>query len=158
MSKFFRSLSYGVLALVMATSFEPVEAMPLGKVVAPQQVSGSVGGEIIFVQSGRRSSGRNSSRNDNWRGYRGSRNRCRNCRRRRNDGLWYPAAAFAAGAIVGSAASRPRTVHHVHHVAPSRHNSRHVAWCRNRFRTYRVSDNTFQPNNGPRRQCHSPYR
>lgn len=33
----------------------------------------------------------------------------------------------------------------------------HVQWCYNRYRSYRSSDNTFQPNNGPRRQCVSPY-
>ncbi|WP_244494894.1 BA14K family protein [Bosea sp. Root483D1] len=35
--------------------------------------------------------------------------------------------------------------------------SNHVAWCSQRFRSYRASDNTWQPNNGPRRQCVSPY-
>lgn len=34
----------------------------------------------------------------------------------------------------------------------------HVRWCYNRYRSYRASDNTFQPYNGPRRQCRSPYR
>jgi hypothetical protein len=38
------------------------------------------------------------------------------------------------------------------------HTNNHVRWCQNRYRTYRVSDNTFQPNSGPRRQCVSPYR
>ncbi|MGY6708965.1 MAG: BA14K family protein [Rhizobiaceae bacterium] len=33
----------------------------------------------------------------------------------------------------------------------------HVRWCHNRYRSYRASDNTFQPYNGPRRQCRSPY-
>ncbi|MBA8843746.1 hypothetical protein HD884_003653 [Ochrobactrum intermedium] len=33
----------------------------------------------------------------------------------------------------------------------------HVRWCYNRFRSYRSWDNTFQPYNGPRRQCFSPY-
>lgn len=34
---------------------------------------------------------------------------------------------------------------------------RHIAYCSNRYRTYRVSDNTFQPNHGPRRACVSPF-
>ncbi|MBN8934661.1 MAG: BA14K family protein, partial [Rhizobium pusense] len=34
----------------------------------------------------------------------------------------------------------------------------HVNWCANRYRSYRAYDNTFQPYNGPRRQCVSPYR
>jgi len=33
----------------------------------------------------------------------------------------------------------------------------HVDWCYDRWRSYRASDNTYQPNNGPRRQCVSPY-
>lgn len=33
----------------------------------------------------------------------------------------------------------------------------HVAWCYERYRSYRDYDNTFQPYNGPRRQCRSPY-
>ncbi len=35
--------------------------------------------------------------------------------------------------------------------------SSHVAWCANRYRSYRAYDNTFQPYNGPRQQCYSPY-
>jgi len=33
----------------------------------------------------------------------------------------------------------------------------HVDWCSMRYRSYRPQDNTFQPFNGPRRQCFSPY-
>ncbi|WOC15779.1 BA14K family protein [Pseudochrobactrum sp. MP213Fo] len=35
--------------------------------------------------------------------------------------------------------------------------SSHVNWCYNRYRSYRASDNTFQPNYGPRRLCYSPF-
>ncbi len=38
------------------------------------------------------------------------------------------------------------------------YSSAHVRWCYNRYRSYRTWDNTFQPYNGPRRQCWSPYR
>jgi hypothetical protein len=33
----------------------------------------------------------------------------------------------------------------------------HISWCYNAYNTYRVSDNTYKPINGPRRQCMSPY-
>jgi hypothetical protein len=33
----------------------------------------------------------------------------------------------------------------------------HTGWCYNRYKSYRASDNTYQPYNGPRRQCNSPY-
>lgn len=69
---------------------------------------------------------------------------------RHYNGWWYPAGAFVGGAIVGSAiASQPT------YVEPS--GNAHVQWCYNRYRSYRASDNTFQPNSGPRQQCRSPY-
>ena len=33
----------------------------------------------------------------------------------------------------------------------------HIRWCYRHYRSYRASDNTFQPYNGPRRQCRAPY-
>jgi len=57
-----------------------------------------------------------------------------------------------AGAIIGGAVSQPRPVYR----APRMSNA-HVQWCYNRYKSYRSSDNTFQPYNGPRRQCYSPY-
>ncbi|MCJ8518490.1 hypothetical protein ABID21_001188 [Pseudorhizobium tarimense] len=35
--------------------------------------------------------------------------------------------------------------------------SPHAEWCADRYRSYRVEDNTYQPYDGPRRQCDSPY-
>jgi BA14K-like protein len=35
--------------------------------------------------------------------------------------------------------------------------SAHIKWCYRRFRSYRASDNTYQPYHGRRRQCVSPY-
>lgn len=64
-------------------------------------------------------------------------------------GYWFPLAAFAAGAVIGGAVAAPR--------APARLGQRHVNWCYDRYRSYRASDNTFQPYNGPRQQCYSPY-
>jgi hypothetical protein len=47
------------------------------------------------------------------------------------------------------------------YVAPRRSyraaSSAHVRWCYDRYRSYRAWDNTYQPYNGPRRQCYSPY-
>lgn len=70
---------------------------------------------------------------------------------RRHGDFWFPAGAFIAGAIISGAMNDgPRR-------AP-RATSRHVSWCYDRYRSYRSYDNTYQPNNGPRRQCVSPYR
>lgn len=33
----------------------------------------------------------------------------------------------------------------------------HVEWCYARYRSYRAYDNSYQPYNGPRRACISPY-
>lgn len=54
---------------------------------------------------------------------------------------------LAAGAIIGGIiASQPRV---------RRSGYSHVDYCYNRYRSYRASDNTYQPNYGPRRQCFS---
>ncbi|WP_028749372.1 BA14K family protein [Rhizobium mesoamericanum] len=68
------------------------------------------------------------------------------------NGYWFPLAAFGAGAVIGGATASQPT-----YVAPAPVPSGHVAWCQARYRSYRVYDNTFQPYNGPRQQCVSPY-
>jgi hypothetical protein len=88
-----------------------------------------------------------------WNGHRGYRERRPGYRYR--DGYWYPLAAFAAGAIIGGAiASQPRPAP-VPRVAGL--NPRHYDWCQARYRSYDSYSNTFQPYNGPRQQCYSPY-
>lgn len=74
---------------------------------------------------------------------------------RRYGGYWFPPAAFAVGALLGGALAAQ--------AAPGYYGGRgglsaqHYAWCDQRYRSYRASDNTFQPYNGPRQQCYSPY-
>lgn len=66
---------------------------------------------------------------------------------RRHNGFWFPTAAFATGLIIGGAvANRPAYV-------PRVRTRDHVRYCMARYRSYRVSDNTYQPNHGPRRYC-----
>lgn len=82
----------------------------------------------------------------NYRGYRHHRHGYRQYR-----GFWFPPAAFATGAIVGGIIANS---------GPSYSGglpSAHYRWCDDRYRSYRAWDNTFQPYNGPRRQCYSPY-
>lgn len=83
-----------------------------------------------------------------YNGYRGYRDRRAGWRY--YDGWWFPPAAFVAGAIIGGALSADRGYYGNNWDA-------HVAWCYNRYRSYREWDNTYQPYNGPRRQCYSPY-
>ncbi len=47
--------------------------------------------------------------------------------------------------------------YHGQHRRAVRVSRAHVAWCYDRYRSYRASDNSFQPNYGRRRQCNSPY-
>lgn len=85
-----------------------------------------------------------------YRGHRGYRGHRRGYRY--YDGFWFPAAAFIGGVIIGNAFNYPRPAH--------RYNDwyrLHVQWCDARYRSYRVSDDTFQPYHGPRRRCNSPY-
>ena len=66
---------------------------------------------------------------------------------RQHNGYWFPGAAFITGAIIGGIITNQNT----------QHGSSHVRWCHDHYRSYRASDNTFQPYNGPRKQCRSPY-
>lgn len=83
-----------------------------------------------------------------WRGHRGYRHQRPGYRQ--YNGWWFPPAAFIAGAIIGGAMNQPPA-------ARPGAGSAHVQWCYDRWRSYRASDNTYQPYNGPRRQCVSPY-
>lgn len=59
------------------------------------------------------------------------------------NGWWFPPAAFAMTILPGPVASDGADAH--------------VQWCYDRWRSYRAWDNSYQPNNGPRRRCVSPY-
>jgi hypothetical protein len=67
-------------------------------------------------------------------------------------------AAFgglAAGAIIGGLLAQPR--YYGGERRYYRTGGSHADWCYARYRSYRAYDNTFQPYNGRRRQCISPY-
>src|SRR5690606_33823262 len=75
-----------------------------------------------------------------WRGHRGYDHYRRGYRR--HGDLWFPLAAFAAGAIISGAIAND--------APPAYSGNAHVQYCYNRYKSYRASDNTFQPYNGPR--------
>jgi hypothetical protein len=185
MKKFLSSLCAAALAAAMAgTSLVPANAAPFVPSVAPastnviQVQEGGVplsraqrrdqrnwGGGPDFrrdFRRGGREIRRGDFRRDFRRGgfYRDGRSAFYNGHRgyydyrpgyRRHNGFWFPAAAFITGAIVGGALAAPAPVYR------GGGGSAHVEWCYNRYRSYRASDNTFQPYNGPRRACYSPY-
>jgi hypothetical protein len=72
---------------------------------------------------------------------------------REYNGFWFPAAAFLAGAAISGALANQNPPPPPDYRAGGSHEQ----WCYNRYRSYRAYDNTFQPYNGPRRQCRSPY-
>lgn len=87
--------------------------------------------------------GRRPVYHNGYRGYREARRGYRHYR-----GYWFPQSAFSFRIIVAPRAQhRPQAGHY----------SRHVSWCANRYRTYRVSDNTYIPRVGHRAYCRSPY-
>jgi len=98
-----------------------------------------------------------SGRDVYYNGHRGS-FRPREGWRRHND-AWFPPAAFIAGAIIGNAISRsanpPAPVYRGGPAVSLP--AAHVQWCSQKYRSYRPADNSFQPYNGPRRECRSPY-
>ena len=64
---------------------------------------------------------------------------------RSTDGYWYPRSAFSTGELLGDVTVGPG--------APV-YGMTGEQWCANRYRSYRLSDNTYLPRTGgPRVQC-----
>ncbi|WP_083846048.1 BA14K family protein [Sinorhizobium sojae] len=61
-----------------------------------------------------------------------------------------PDISIGPGATVGGPLPGPRR--RIEDLAKA-----HLRWCRERYISYRAYDNTFQPFEGPRRPCNSPY-
>jgi len=88
-----------------------------------------------------------------YRGYQYKRHGYRHYR-----GHWFPHRAFVI--VVPRQRYIPvRPYQPPRRVAPRiiRLSHAHVRWCDAKYRSYRVSDNTFQPYHGPRKPCVSPY-
>lgn len=100
--------------------------------------------------------GGNWNRGDDWRWRHG---------RRHYRGRYYDDGAGAAilGLGLGLGLGSMYNNYNYYDAPPRRYyragrlSSAHVQWCYNRYRSYRTYDNTFQPYNGPRQQCWSPY-
>lgn len=152
-----------ISAMTAFTGIAPAQAFPIAS--APKIESAAPGSDNLQqVQYWRHRHG-----DHRWGGMRGSWGRDRHDYRGRyyRDGYYRDRyyrrhhhgsnagaiiGGLAAGAIIGGALAQPR-------YAGPRYvgGNSHVEWCYNRYRSYRASDNTFQPNHGPRRQCRSPY-
>lgn len=146
----FKSPTLAITALATAMLAAPINvasATPAGMTSASTGILNGIGSgtHAVDVQYRRKKkrSRRHRSRRHHWRGHRGSRH-WRPGYRRHSNGWWFPLAAFgalAAGAAANAAGLPPE----------------HYRWCDNRYRSYDYETNTFQPYNGPRRRCNSPY-
>jgi hypothetical protein len=146
-----KKLMSAMLATTMATTFAIASVVPLNAapLFVPKTETAQTGVQTVQYQPWRKM-GRRAARNDGrfyrrgdvnyYNGHRGYRTYHRGYRE--YNGFWFPAAAFIAGALVTSAINN----------AP-RSGSAHVQWCYDHYRSYRAWDNTYQPYNGPRRQC-----
>ncbi|MEO5323636.1 BA14K family protein [Mesorhizobium sp. CC13] len=163
-----KKIMSGLLATVLATSFAAASAVPAAAAPAfypkaPEAKSGVE--QVQYDPYWRPRRVMRMDRDDRryrivrrgdiyyMNGHRGYRD-YRPGYRRYND-WWFPAGAFIAGAIIGGALSQPRYIAPRYGVRAS--GDAHVQWCYDRYRSYRAWDNTYQPYNGPRRQCYSPY-
>ncbi|OLP56851.1 hypothetical protein BJF92_12335 [Rhizobium rhizosphaerae] len=139
----------------------PTQAMPRAPVVAPEASS-----DVIRVDDHRRWRPHHGY-NRGWRHDRGGWRHDRGWDRRHRHYGWrhdrsyrhhyrdwgVPLGALAAGAIIGGAIAAPPPPRRVYRSV----GGSHVNWCSARYRSYRAYDNSYQPYNGPRRQCYSPY-
>jgi hypothetical protein len=149
MKKIFSS----VCAIALAASSFGIAAAPAS--AAPLQTLQYNSGQAEFLTVQYRYRDRDDRGRFERRGSYGYYNGHRGFRDRRPgyrqfNGFWFPPAAFIFGAIVGGALDNQNG----RNVRLSR---QHFAWCEDRYRSYRASDNSFQPYNGPRQRCISPY-
>nr|CAD6418850.1 BA14K family protein [Rhizobium sp. Q54] len=132
---------FAVILISLATAVSgtvPAQAFPSAPVVKAETVQ-----DVQQVQYRHR-----HYRHRHWRGHRHYRHRHY---RHRHGNAGAIIGGLAAGAIIGGALAAQQQPRYYGG------SSAHVRWCYARYRSYRASDNTFQPYNGPRRQCFSPY-
>ncbi len=68
---------------------------------------------------------------------------------RRYDGYWFPGEAFIGLSILNGIVQQQ--------YRPPYNGNSHINWCFNRYRSYDVSSDSYQPYSGGRRRCNSPY-
>lgn len=174
MKSLFVSARKAVVALGLSATMAlpaitvPAVSAPLAPIAQPAAPQAS--GQVVDVQyrDWRRDRGWRDRRDyrdwrrDRWRDRgdyrRWDRRRDRNTAIALGLGIGLPLAALAARPAYDPYYA-PRPVYREY--APRRvyrgGGSAHVDWCYNRYRSYRAYDNSFQPYNGPRQQCYSPY-
>lgn len=137
------------LCTCLALSFAAASATPLAAAPVFVPKAPEAGANVETVQHRRAQRNRFERRGgiaylNGHRGYRGWRRGYRE-----HNGFWFPAGAFITGLIIGGALDNTRV--------GSIGGSAHVRWCAERWRSYDPRSNTYQPYDGPRRVCVSPY-
>lgn len=146
-----KKILQGLCAAALAGSFAVADivAASAAPLVTPQAPSAvNLVDQVAWRGRGGRDRWEHRNGNVYLHGHRGYRHHRHGYRE--YNGYWFPLAAFAAGALVTGAINNAQPVYRGS-------GSAHVQWCYNRYRSYRASDNTFQPYHGPRQQCYSPY-
>lgn len=167
MHRIMRGFLAGALALSTAAAVSPGYATPFQhSSFAGPEIAGSGVIEVQLQQRNRTNAGGGFYRGRHYGGHHyggrhyGGRGRYHGGRYYGHRGGYYrhgyynnggsfvgPAVGFIAGAIVGNAIANG-----------GRHNgSAHVRWCYDHYRSYRASDDTYQPYHGPRRYCRGSY-
>ncbi|MFC6486905.1 BA14K family protein [Nitratireductor sp. GCM10026969] len=142
----------GLFALGLAAAVPAAQASPasVGAATVNAVINAETAGNPNLVEVG------DHRRHKHWRKHHRGDHRWRKHHRRDYDWRRHSRPRSGIYFEFGTAPryARPRYVR----PAPAYRLSRaHVGWCYDRYRSYRASDNTFQPYNGPRRQCVSPY-
>jgi hypothetical protein len=167
-------LGSGLSAPSMAGPIQP--DVPLPTPAAAAEIvpvrDGWAGGNDVWMR-GRNFSGARNWNGGNWNGGRNWNRGNWNGGRRWHGGGYYggyygggyydpgAAALLGLGLGFGLGSLYNNGYYNNGYYAPRRYyrtaSSAHVRWCYNRYRSYRAWDNTFQPYNGPRQPCYSPY-
>ena len=140
------------LCAALALSFAAATAVPVAAAPAFVPRLPAANSDTVVDIQFRRDRGERSNRFER-RGngaYLNGKRGYRNWRRgyREHNGFWFPSGAFITGLIIGGSLNdRPML----------RSGSSHVEWCADRWRSYDRYSDTYQPSNGPRRVCVSPY-
>ena len=79
--------------------------------------------------------------------------------KKHTDGWWYPEAAFQPGAHADSTNVKPKKASQKAKKDDDKPwlIKNHVDFCSSKYKSYTSSDNSYQPFDGPRKQCVSRY-
>lgn len=115
---------------------------------------------LVVTQNSRlaQSSTITSQSRGEWNGFKGYRHH-RTGYKKHTDGWWYPEAAFEPGAHADSTTIKLKKTSQKSKKEEEKPwlIKAHVDYCTAKYKSYTSSDNSYQPYDGPRKQCVSRY-